>query len=61
MPVIVANSMRNDALGSQGFNALGAKRYLAVLADLLGLLRLAPVGASLVFRTTQKTLERDRG
>ena len=51
MPVIVANSMRNDGLGSQGFDALGAKRYLAVLADLLGLLHFTPVGASPVFRT----------
>ena len=60
MPVIVAKAVRNNGLGLQGFNALGAKRYLTMLAKLLGLLRFTPVAAPLVFRTAKKTIGCDR-
>ena len=61
MPVIVAKAVRNNGVGLQGFNTLGANRYFTMLAKLLGLLRFTPVVAPLVFRTAKKTIGCERG
>ena len=61
MPVIVAKAVRNNGVGLQGFNTLGANRYFTMLAKLLGLLRFATVAAPLIFRTAQKTIWCERG
>ena len=60
LPVIVAYAAWNYFFSLQEYFALGAKRYLAMLAKLLGLLRFAPVSAPLVFRTAKKTIRCDR-
>ena len=53
MPVVVAKTVRNNNVGLQGFDTLGANRYFTMLTKLLGLLRVTPVAAPLVFRTAK--------
>jgi hypothetical protein len=60
MPVVIAKAVRYNGLGFQGYNALGANRYLTMLAKLLGLPCFTLITALLVFRTAKKTIWCDR-